>query len=377
MLIRHDGAQETAGSHPYMSEPLNRLSLAAAMASSQPGPSSAQDAAESVRSRASSVFSTGTKFSFATLATEDREQILEDTLARRTARFHGRPRSLLSVASSERPAPPYSEALFAPQVSPTQRDIPQLTRSASIPLSSSQTPSRRVPSDRSTPDPSTPTENTLAAEYSRIVRTIDENYAAELRRLHEEQDQLREELEKRTSAHNREIARLKQSHEQELASLRHSIDQAYRKDWKAKSREVEKIREEAAAHIARELEARDKLLEETLSFHATHAAQWEKTLEFAKQVEADKTANMIEAHHAAIARERHAIEDVWEARWRDRSRVEAEEKRRVEIQYQQRLDKSLAARDKKWMHEIELRGQEMLDDFWSVMGIHRSIDSDM
>ncbi|KAL8741538.1 MAG: hypothetical protein Q9190_005866 [Brigantiaea leucoxantha] len=323
----------------------------------------------SIRSRASSVFSTGTKISLATLSTEEREQILEDTLARRNARFNSRPRSLLSVTSYDRPAPPYSEALLAPQLSPTHRDAPVFTRSASIPLSRSQTPSQHSPPELSTPEPSTPVENSLAAEYSRIVRTIDENYASELQRLCQEQELLRQDLEQRITIHATETAQLKRSHEQEISSLRHNIDQAYRKDWRAKNREVERIREEAAAHIATELEQRDKQIEDASISHVTRVDQLESEIERLKQEAEDQILALTDSHASTIARERHAIEDVWEARWNDRSRVEAEEKRRMEFSHQQRLAQALSERDEKWIFEIGLRDQALMETFKSAMSI--------
>ena len=76
--------------------------------------------------------------------------------------------------------------------------------------------------------------NVQAAYYSNVVRTLDQNYTLELERLRKE-------------------------HEQALATTRHNIDQAYREQWKAKNREIERIREQTAA--AKDAEVNDVRLE--------------------------------------------------------------------------------------------------------------------
>lgn len=132
------------------------------------------------------------------------------------------------------------------------------------------------------------------------MRTLDSNYTAELERL-------------------------RQKHAQDLALTRHEIDSAYRTQWKAQNRENEKIREEAA-------KAKD---EEVQRIKAESNARVRDLEEKVKELERQMVAQVEEWHEErenAIERARHEVEDLWERRWRDRARIEEEEKERAEIE---------------------------------------------
>ncbi len=241
----------------------------------------------SLRSRASSVISTGTKFSFCTLAHEEHPNI-DGVLGRlNSVASRGRP---LSILSSEEPAPPYGyeEAMDPSQVPAVESEIVPGTRASTPVAEENVLPSITPPSDA---------ENAQSNHYTRIIRSLDQSHAREISLLN--QSHVHELAALRTSLNDAQerIKLLQKEHEQQLAATRNEIDQTYRKEFKAVRREVEKNREQAATEAA--------------------ALRGE--------------------HEKAIVKARNAIEDLWEARWSDRIRVAAEEVERVEIGSQQRL----------------------------------------
>lgn len=274
----------------------------------------------STRSRASSVFSTGTKFSIATLQQEE----LQSSglgISRPTTRNAARPSSLRTLSSHEEPAPPYdvSQTSEALQPSPTQHRFAMVDHSPSLVAATLETPSA---------SPASEPENALSMHYGRVVRTIDQNHARELAQLARE--------------HEREIAHLVNEHDRALAAVRHEIDQAYRKEWKAKNREVEKFREEANARVASlEVECKDLAVA-----HAAMLAQL-------RQDASDQILALEEAHVLATDKARNAIEDLWEGRWSDRDRLAAEETRRVESENLLRLEKAVADRDLVYQDRLQ------------------------
>ena len=274
--------------------------------------------ASSVRSRASSIVSTGTKFSIATLSAEELQNV-EPGSATPTSRSGRRPLSLMTLASHEQSAPPYDNR----QVSSTLLlSLGHQEAAGPGSISSPQAESLDLPAA----SPSVDVENTLTAHYGRIVRTIDERYAAE-------------------------ILQLTQTHERELSVTRHEIDQAYRKEWKTRNREVEKFREEANTRVA-ELEA--MLKNQALA----HGETVERIMHDAKE----QMTAAAEANAKAINKARHVIEDIWEGRWSDRTRLEAEEARRIELENQRKLEKAIADRDEEWVRQLEDRHPELLSD---------------
>lgn len=270
----------------------------------------------SARSRASSVFSTGTKFSIATMSHEDFQGI-EPNIAGPSSGNRSRPRSFMGFDSHEDPAPPYydRQALNVPQISPNNPGFSELGH-LSLPsidnldiLSRSEEP-----------------ENVLSLHYGRIVRTIDQKYAADL-------------------------LRLTQSHERELAAIRHEIDQAYRKEYKVKNQEVERFRAEANTRVA-DLET------EMEALILTH----EEAVERMQRDSDEKMANLAEINDIAIDKARNKIEDMWEERWSDRTRLAAEEARRINIENQRKLEKAVADRDDEWVRELGNRHPELLGE---------------
>ena len=287
----------------------------------------------SFRSRASSVISTGTKFSISTMPQGHFhiDDVLEGNTTLTTST---RPESMYSIPSTATSLPPYEDQ--APRPAP----IHVYPRSGN---DSDQPPTP------STADP----ENAISIHYGRVVRTIDENHARQLARIYE--------------GHDQEL----RAHEQELAATREAVDQAYRKEWKAKNREMERVREEAAASVAemqkrldRELErgrevcaAKVAALEEQLrSLSATHAG----SLARIQQDATDQVATLHEEYQATIEKARNAIEDLWEGRWTDRTRLAAEEVRRRDSE-----------RDAEWLRVIESTHPELLDEMNTTMEAYR------
>ena len=289
----------------------------------------------SFRSRASSVISTGTRFSISTMP-QGHFHIVDDVLEANPARTAStRPGSIYSVRSIAPSLPPYED--LAPRPAPIQTSAPSGNDSEQPP-----TPS--------TADP----ENALSIHYGRVVRTIDENHARQLARVYE--------------AHDQQM----KAHEQELAATREAIDQAYRKEWKAKNREMEHVREEAAASVAemqktldRELErGREEcaakvgaLQEQTQSLSVSH----DESLARIQQDATDQVATLHEKYQAEIDKARNAIEDLWEGRWNDRTRLAAEEARRRGLE-----------RDEEWLRVIESTHPELLDEMKTAMEASRA-----
>lgn len=287
----------------------------------------------SFRSRASSIISTGTKFSISTIPQGHFyiDHVLGGDNPRSTST---RPNSLYSMRSVAPSLPPYEDQ--APRPGPIQIPAPRANDSDQPP-----TPS--------TADP----ENALSIHYGRVVRTIDENHARQLARIYE--------------AHDQQL----KTHEQELAATREAVDQAYRKEWKAKNREMERIREEAAATVAQMQQTLDRELEtgreecaakvaaleeQARSLSVTHA----ESLARIQQDAADQAVTLHEEYQAAIDKARNAIEDLWEGRWNDRTRLAAEEARRRDLE-----------RDAEWLRVIEGTHPELLDEMKTAMEASR------
>lgn len=307
--------------------------------------------AVSLRSRASSVISTGTKISIGTLPQEEAQiGITEAGFAGRNWRplnigNSGRPQSLLSFTShDQQPAPPYEiedgdgPYLSSYRYSPPNNIIDQQQQQQRNSLAVEghhDGPSISPPSD---------SENALSMHYSRVVRTIDGNQAQEIQRLTEEHQ-------RELTACRDEIQHLAEAHEKKLAAMRHEIDQAYRKEWKAKNREVEKIREEANTVVATlELEI-ERLI----------TTQEESVLRMQDET-SEQIMRLEKAHELAIVKARNAIEDLWESRWSDRSHIVKEEAHMAYLDKEREIQKALARRDDEWIKHLSSRHPHLLDD---------------
>lgn len=265
--------------------------------------------AGSFRSRASSVISTGTKFSFSTSAHEEHPNI-DGVLGRlNSVASRGRPGSILSC---EEPAPPYDdrEGMGILQPPSAENESVSRTRSSTPVAEENVLPSVTPPSN---------SENALSDHYRRIIRSLDESHAHELSLLDQSHSQELSALRTSLNDAQKRIELLQKEHEQQLAATRNEIDHTYRMEYKAVRRGVEKCREEAAT----------------------------------------EAAALREEHEKAVVKARNAIEDLWEARWSDRIRVAAEEVKRVETSSQQRLGraaeriKDLATRCPELAQELE------------------------
>lgn len=189
--------------------------------------------------------------------------------------------------------------------------------------------------------PSDP-ENALSMHYGRVVRTIDENHA-------------------------RQLARIQSAHEQELSATRDAVDQAYRKEWKAKNREIERIREEAANEIeqVRREAAADvaAVQEEIETLSTTHA----ETVARMQRENANNSVMMTEEHQAAVEKARNAVEDVWEGRWNDRTKIAAEEANRAA----EEARRSNREKDEEWLRVIKSLHPELLDEIKNAVVLSR------
>ena len=287
----------------------------------------------SFRSRASSIISTGTKFSISTIPQGHFhiDHVLGGDTPRSTST---RPNSLYSMRSVAPSLPPYEDQ--APRPGPIQIPAPRGNDSDQPP-----TPS--------TADP----ENALSIHYGRVVRPIEENHAPQRAPINDAHDPQQK------------------THEQELAATREAVDQAYRKEWKAKNREMERIREEAAATVAQMQQTLDRELEtgreecaakvaaleeQARALSVTHA----ESLARIQQDATDQAVTLHEEYQAAIDKARNAIEDLWEGRWNDRTRLAAEEAQRRDLE-----------RDAEWLRIIEGTHPELLDEMKTAMEASR------
>ena len=266
------------------------------------------------RSRASSVISTGTKFSISTMPPGHFhiDGVLEGSNRRGTAT---RPTSLYSVRSMVPSLPPYEG-----------HQPPDSTFSNAFHHGNQGTQETSNGRHHHLEQPLTPTdqENALSLHYGRIVRTIDENHA-------------------------RQLARLREDHERELSMTRNAIDEAYRKEFKAKNREIERIREEAAneiENIRRESAADVAAAQEEVE---TISSDHDLAVSRIQQENAERMVVLHEEHSAAIEKAKHAIEDLWEGRWHDRTKVANEE-----------ADRRDAKRDGEWLRVIETMHPEFM-----------------
>lgn len=298
---------------------------------------------ESLRSRASSIVTTTTKFSLETLSQDDRSSIgaLRDWQRPNPA---SRPRSLRSMTSIARPAPPYSATLDSSLLLPTHQhgdfqSRPSLQVEPTVPPSASasineilssspsagSTASPHEGGDSPTDDPDNPRAR-IITYYNRVVRTLDQNYTTSLENL-------------------------RTQHASDLASTRHSIDAAYRAQWKAKNREIEVIRQEAAREVeevkkecAREMERMEKECE-------VNARQMERAIiEHREQKDREMAV--------AVLKARHEVEDLWERRWAERMKVEEEEKRRREREHLAQMERVTTSVRKTLEAEERAGGEE-------------------
>jgi len=292
----------------------------------------------SYRSRASSVISTGTKFSIQTMP-QGHFHIDGFLEGGNSQHVTTRPASLYSVRSMAPSLPPYdghqtTDLLLSTGTHAGHVNLLQTSANHDLQIASSIGNNHEQP-----PTPSDP-ENALSMHYGRVVRTIDHNHARQLARIHS-------------------------AHELELASLREAIDQAYRKEWKAKNREMERVREEVANEIEqvrREGAANVAAMKEEIqTLSATH----EDTVARIQEENADRLFMLNEEHQAAVEKARNAIEDLWEGRWNDRTQVAAEETKRA-AKVAERRERENA---EEWLTVIKSLHPELVD------GIKRAVDS--
>ena len=322
------------------------------------------EASDSLRSRASSVISTGTKFSFSTLQSQGAYHI-DEVLERNNSQSSSnsgngngisrsntaaRPGSLYSVRSIATSLPPYeghapsssSDAALGSTVIVPENNGGQNQVATTTPTATVTTPGdsylQRQPSSASSTQ--LDAENSLSMHYGRVVRHIDET-------------------------HRRQVARINLAHEQELAAMRDAIDKAYRQEFKAKDREIERIRAEAADDMARLEESKvrevDGVREEGEKRLVALAGQMEEVRREAEMREEE----MREGFEKRLEKACNAIEDVWEGRWKDRSKLAVEEKRRY-----------VKDRDEEWLGMIEGMYPELVEGMSRAMNVGGDMSKD-
>lgn len=244
----------------------------------------------SCRSRASSVVSTGTRFSVATRATAGHNENIASSnnnnnadLIQEVLRLAARRRSvsLYSFNTLDHPAPPYHE------------DVPPLREDAAQPNISDE-------ANEADRDSLSDTDGAISAHYRQIVSQVDRN------------------------------------HQQQLANMLQridDIDQAYRRELKARDREVEKVREE---------------------------------LETVREEMETQRAELLELQAVAIGKARNQVEDVWETRWKDINRLKAEEMGRLELEGREALEAAVATRDGEWLAALAGKYPHLEEDFKGI-----------
>ena len=297
----------------------------------------------SIRSRASSVISTGTKTSIGTYE-EQHSAGIDVLLGTRNFRITARPGSILSISSFDCPAPAYEAHASSHAATPSAPARVPRTNSAplgtqpqnftssqtTLPTPKAMSPHTPHLSSRESSPPSPPVspsavdpENAISQHYTRVVRTIDAN-------------------------HHEEVARLKSTHAAELAQIRHDIDQAYRKELKAKDAQIEHIREETSKAIS---EIEDRCMHE-LELRS-------RELDSVRNAMEELEVRLAEEWAEKVERARNAVEDQWELRWQDRARI-AQLGAEIEKERQQmRLTQALEARDKQWNEYLEREEPEL------------------
>ena len=322
---------------------------------------------DSLRSRASSVVSTGTRVSILTLPQSDTasqrniDGILTNPAAAAAPRLVPRPMSIYSFRSMGEALPPYSETQILPTDGveglhsrpQTSQHLPNNSETrdddddndddnddvhlrpneaeAGEPLSVEEdNHSAHIPSltSQDYDHDHHPDENALARHYGTIVRTIDETNA-------------------------RLITRLKDSHAQDLATLRNAIDAEYRKVLRQRSHEIERAREVAAT--------RESELEAQISESRVQVEEAKREVERVR-------GDMEEESDGRCARARHLVEDLWEERWQRRNEVSAEEARRSEREWRETVRLLVGEERERWEGAVErVCGGKMLE------GVRRAV----
>lgn len=300
----------------------------------------------SYRSRASSIISTGTKFSIQTMP-QGHFHIDGGLDGSNPRSVTTRPASLYSVRSMAPSLPPYDghqpvDALLSPSTQAGHLNALQTSANHELEISSS------IGNDQEQPlTPSDP-ENALSMHYGRVVRTIDENHA-------------------------RQLARIYSDHEQDLAATRDAVYQAYRREWKAKNREIERVREEAANEIE---QVRKEALADVAALRVeieTLSATNKDALARIQKENADRLILLNEEHQAAVDKARNAIEDLWEGRWNDRIKVAAEETKRAAKEAERREQ----GKDEEWLRVIKIHHPELVGEIKDAVDLFRTYVSEL
>ena len=305
------------------------------------------------------MISTGTKFSFSTLQSQSQgayhiDEVLErnnSSSSNHSENWNGvsmrsnatqRPGSLYSVRSIATSLPPYegpapsssSDAALANAVV-TENNGGSQQVATTTPATNVTTPAdsylQRQPSSASSTQ--LDAENSLSMHYGRVVRHIDET-------------------------HRRQVARINLAHEQEMAAMRDAIDKAYRQEFKAKDREIERIRAEAADDMARLEESKVREVDGVREEGEKRMVALEGELEKERREGEEREREMRTEFEMRLEKACNAIEDVWEGRWNDRSKLAVEERRRY-----------VRDRDEEWLGMIGGMYPELVEEMRRAMNV--------
>lgn len=358
------------------------------------------------RSRASSIFSTGTKTSINTLPpqppphAESHAGPIDVVLGRRNFRITARPGSILSISSFDYPAPPYTEAIGG--------DASQST--ATLTAVSFQTGDEQQEygnDDESEPghvetdlDNATGDELEMPASIQQPVPVVlhaqplilqttgHHDYPSSVEPIHDADDRSptrtvsppsppMSPLSSSTNAisahytavvrtidsnHRAELERLQREHHAALAQTRNDIDAAYRLAFREERQRAASATAEAERCKQLAEERAEQLESLILKQRATEKelAEIKASSEMEIPVLRDEiaalkaaTAQMKSSVQADVLRARNQVEDVWEGRWRDRMRLAAEQ---VHLSWED-------GRKTGW-HEGVLQGCRYVADAW-------------
>ena len=346
----------------------------------------------SIRSRASSVISTGTKFSVLTLPQSDAASLhpidgvvlgssaataasaaaaeAATTMTAAAAisavpRLVPRPMSLYSFRSVGEALPAYSESqdselgmgrgeeedangerrrrrtVQAGEADDDDDDDEVETEDGTEMMQRSTTPTSMT-NDR---------ENSLSMHYGRVVRTIDENHARLIARKDAahalEVETLRASIERLMVEHKGELAALRN----EVDAVRNNVDAEYRKVLKVRNKEIERTREVSATR-ENELEVEiERLRVQVRDKDNEILAVKEGAKEEAETI-AEKKEREVEGR---CAKARHLVEDLWEERWQRRNDLAAEEAKRSEKEWRETIRILVEERDESWQSAVEVR----------------------
>ena len=306
--------------------------------------------AASLRSRASSVISTGTKFSIATLPQDfgapgsstggvagiglmgidgvlstDGASSPSPTANGPPPWIHhrphvGRPMSIYSFRSlGGEQLPAYEESTTDPRNSSNNAAVedpelgPRSHRSSNSNAASPTPPPPKLsahPSSASQHPPHPSSSSASASAFGDDLSALKAHYTTLLNHL--------------DAQHTQNLSHQSTQHSLELSRTRNAIDSAYRAELRTATREVERVREDSLAREAKLEETIKSLEAEIVTLRDRHETELEG-------VRTDLEAKWM----AEVERAKWRVEELWEGRWLERERVVRRERERWLAEHEQ------------------------------------------